>query len=114
MKSHEEIGLIPLTVRIQTGINKSLCYIIAYLYQIVKTYSIWRPFGEDGSQVRCGNAPQVMAALRNMVIGLMRSIGRTNIAAACHKFAAKPGLALDWNSSGSQCKIGWFISLYSS
>ena len=29
-------------------------------------------FDEDRSQVRCGNIPQVMAALRNTVIGLMR------------------------------------------
>lgn len=52
-------------------------------------------FGEDHSQVRCGNAPQVMAALRNTVIGLIRSAGRTNIAAACREFAAKPGIALE-------------------
>lgn len=52
-------------------------------------------FGEDGSQVRCGNAPEVMAALRNTVIGLMRSIGKTNIASACREFAAKPMKALE-------------------
>ena len=52
-------------------------------------------FGEDGSQVRCGNAPQVMAALRNTVIGPMRSAGKTNIAAACREFAAQPGMALE-------------------
>jgi len=34
-------------------------------------------FGEDNSQVHCENAPQVMAALRNTVIGLMRSAGMT-------------------------------------
>jgi len=52
-------------------------------------------FGEDDSQVHSGNAPQVMAALRNTVIGLMRSVGKTNIAAACRKFAAKPDMALE-------------------
>jgi hypothetical protein len=36
-----------------------------------------------------------MAALRNTVIGLMRSTGRTNIAAACREFGAKPGMALE-------------------
>jgi predicted transposase YbfD/YdcC len=51
-------------------------------------------FGEDHSQVRCGNIPQVMAALRNTAIGLMRIAGVTNIAAACRRFAAKPRLAL--------------------
>jgi predicted transposase YbfD/YdcC len=52
-------------------------------------------FGEDHSQIHCGNAPQVMAALRNTAIGLMRSAGKTNIAAACREFAAKPRMALE-------------------
>lgn len=51
-------------------------------------------FGEDHSQVRCGNIPQVMAALRNLVIGLMRWLGYTNIAAACRRFASRPWDAL--------------------
>jgi predicted transposase YbfD/YdcC len=51
-------------------------------------------FDEDRSQVRSGNIPQVMAALRNTAIGLMRWAGKTNIAAACRTFAAKPRLAL--------------------
>jgi hypothetical protein len=51
-------------------------------------------FDEDRSQVRCGNIPQVMAALRNTVIGLLRRAGYTNIAAACRRFAAQPALAL--------------------
>jgi predicted transposase YbfD/YdcC len=51
-------------------------------------------FDEDRSQVRCGNIPQVMAALRNTVIGLMRGAGQTNIAAACRRFAAQPEAAL--------------------
>jgi predicted transposase YbfD/YdcC len=52
-------------------------------------------FDEDRSQVRCGNIPQVMAALRNTVIGLTRWAGDTNIAAACRRFAAQPALALE-------------------
>jgi predicted transposase YbfD/YdcC len=40
-------------------------------------------FDEDRSQVRCGSIPQVMAAIRNTVIGLMRYHGESNIAAAC-------------------------------
>jgi predicted transposase YbfD/YdcC len=51
-------------------------------------------FDEDRSQVRCGNIPQVMAALRNTVIGLMRWAGYTNMAAACRRFAAQPTAAL--------------------
>jgi len=51
-------------------------------------------FDEDRSQVRSGNIPQVMAALRNTVVGLIRWAGETNIAAAHRKFAAKHTLAL--------------------
>jgi predicted transposase YbfD/YdcC len=31
-------------------------------------------FGEDGSQIRSGAAPQVLAALRNAVIGLLKEV----------------------------------------
>src|SRR5215468_736498 len=51
-------------------------------------------FDEDRSQVRCGNIPQIMAALRNTVIGLMRWAGYTNMAAACRRLAAQPLQAL--------------------
>ena len=46
-------------------------------------------FDEDRSQVRCGHIPQVMAALRNTAIGLLRGAGHTNIAAACRQLAAQ-------------------------
>jgi predicted transposase YbfD/YdcC len=51
-------------------------------------------FDEDRSQVRCGNIPHVMAALRNTAIGLLRWAGHTNIAAACRQLAAQPAQAL--------------------
>lgn len=51
-------------------------------------------YGEDHSQVRVGSIPQVMAALRNAVIGLMRSGGERSIARACRRFAAQPWQAL--------------------
>ena len=51
-------------------------------------------YKEDHSQVKTGAIPQVMAALRNAVISLMRVAGATNIAAACRKYAAQPGLAM--------------------
>jgi predicted transposase YbfD/YdcC len=38
-------------------------------------------FGEDACRVRSGNAPQILAALRNAVVGLLRVHGATNIAA---------------------------------
>ena len=52
-------------------------------------------YDEDSSQVRCGNTPQVMSAIRNTVIGLMRHSGITNIASACRMFSAKPKKALE-------------------
>jgi predicted transposase YbfD/YdcC len=52
-------------------------------------------FDEDRSQVRKGNTPEVMSALRNTVIGLLRYSGETNIAAACRRYAAQPLKALE-------------------
>ncbi|MET0622160.1 MAG: ISAs1 family transposase [Pyrinomonadaceae bacterium] len=51
-------------------------------------------FDEDRSQVRAGRAPQVMAALRNVAISVLRLCGAGNIAAACRRYAARPSLAL--------------------
>jgi predicted transposase YbfD/YdcC len=51
-------------------------------------------FDEDRSQVRSGNIPQLMAALRNTTIGLLRRAGYTNIASACRHMAAQPAKAL--------------------
>ncbi|WP_246353307.1 ISAs1 family transposase [Streptomyces fulvorobeus] len=44
-------------------------------------------FGEDRSQVRTGNAPRVMACLRNTAITLLRLAGHQNIAAALRHHA---------------------------
>ena len=44
-------------------------------------------FGEDLSQVRTGNGPQVMATLRNLAISLLRLAGATNIAKALRHHA---------------------------
>jgi hypothetical protein len=53
-------------------------------------------FDEDRSQVRCGSGPQVMAALRNTALGLLRLQGVRNIAAATRTCAwhAERALAL--------------------
>jgi hypothetical protein len=51
-------------------------------------------FGEDAAQVRSGSLPQVMAALRNTVIGLLRQTGAPNLAAARRYYAANPAAAL--------------------
>ena len=47
-------------------------------------------FREDASQVRCGNIPQVMAALRNTVITLLRISRHRKIEKAQRFFAAHP------------------------
>lgn len=39
-------------------------------------------FGEDNSQVRSGQAPRVMASLRNLAMNVLHFAGATNIAAA--------------------------------
>jgi predicted transposase YbfD/YdcC len=49
---------------------------------------------EDASQVRSGSAPEVMAALRNVVLGLLRQTGATNIAAALRHYSYRPREAL--------------------
>jgi predicted transposase YbfD/YdcC len=46
-------------------------------------------FGEDASRIRSGCAPQNLAAVRNAAIGLLRRLGRTNIAAALRENALK-------------------------
>jgi len=40
-------------------------------------------FGEDLSQIRTGNGPQVMANLRNLAITLHRLTGATNTPEPC-------------------------------
>ena len=50
--------------------------------------------GEDASQVRVGNIPQVMVAFRNLALSLLRREGYENIAKARRYFAANPKQAL--------------------
>jgi predicted transposase YbfD/YdcC len=47
-------------------------------------------FDEDRSQMRRGAIPQTFAACRNLVIGLLRHSGATNIAATLRTYAARP------------------------
>lgn len=51
-------------------------------------------FAEDHSQVKMGHTPQFMAAMRNLVLNLMRASGITAITAATRRFAAQPAEAL--------------------
>ena len=52
-------------------------------------------FDEDRSQVRTGNAPRVMASLRNTAISLLRLNGWDNIAAALRHHARHPDAPLE-------------------
>jgi len=51
-------------------------------------------FGEDHSRLHGGEAPQVMAALRNLALTLIRRAGETAIAAYRRHLAAHPRKAL--------------------
>lgn len=50
-------------------------------------------FGEDASRVRTGHAPEVLSALRNAVLGLIRGLGRKPREAR-PAFAARPKAAI--------------------
>jgi predicted transposase YbfD/YdcC len=60
-------------------------------------------FGEDRSCLRTGNGPQIMAALRNLVISLIRRLGTRQITAARRHFAAHPRKALALLLSSQKC-----------
>jgi predicted transposase YbfD/YdcC len=56
-------------------------------------------FAEDASQVRSGTGPQVMACLRNLIIGVLSRAGPVNLAAALrHRARDPPG---PWPPSAS-------------
>ena len=52
-------------------------------------------FREDASTVRTGVLPQVMAAMRNTALAVLRFTGHTKITDALQLFAAKPKLAVN-------------------
>jgi predicted transposase YbfD/YdcC len=47
-------------------------------------------YDEDRSQLRKGSAPQVLAGLRNLTIGALRTAGRTNIASSLRWISRNP------------------------
>lgn len=49
---------------------------------------------EHRSQVRTDSEHQIMAALRNLIISVIRLAGETNIAAALRRHAAQPSRPL--------------------
>lgn len=46
--------------------------------------------GEDRCAVRCATAPQVLVALRNAVLAVLRATGVTNVARALRRFSVHP------------------------
>jgi hypothetical protein len=50
--------------------------------------------GEDACRVRSGNAPQLLAALRNAVISLLHARRARNLAAAIRNLAWRPAVAV--------------------
>jgi hypothetical protein len=47
-------------------------------------------YDEDRSHLRKGSAPQVLAGLRNLAIGALRTAGRTNIASSLRWISRNP------------------------
>lgn len=87
-------GLTSLTVD-----RGSAEHLLAYVrgHWRIENHSHWVrdvTFDEDRSQVRTGSIPQIMAALRNTSIGLLRASGETKIASATRRVAARPWDAL--------------------
>lgn len=46
--------------------------------------------GEDACRVRSGNAPQLLAAARNLALGLLRPMGFPSMAAATRRIVMHP------------------------
>jgi len=62
-------------------------------------------FDEDHSTVRSGAAPQVLAACRNLAIGLLRRHRCTNIAASLRTFAGRSRSAIDFVANCHRLKV---------
>ena len=52
-------------------------------------------FRADRCRVRRGNAPRVLASLRNVAVSLLRGTNPPSVAAATRAMTARPHLALD-------------------
>ena len=61
-----------------------------------KSHWMWDTLlGEDASPVRCGAIPQVMAAMRNTALSVLRFAGITRPADKMKYYASKPKLAVN-------------------
>jgi hypothetical protein len=56
---------------------------------------------EDASRIRRGSAPEVMSALRNIVVFLFQRLGHTNAAAATRHYVCHPEKTVEILSSPS-------------
>ena len=94
-EEHETVyGLTSLSP-VQAGPERLLSLVRGHWHVENKSHHVRdTTFDEDRSQVRSGSIPQVMAALRNACIGMMRAAGHRNMAAACRFHAAQPSAAL--------------------
>jgi hypothetical protein len=61
-------------------------------------------FGEDLSTARTGTGPHVMAAIRNLVISILRLAGHASIARALRQLARNPARAfpLSWKAGNGK------------
>jgi len=108
-----QVGQLTRTVRTKEKITQEVVYLIASvaptvappdrLLTLVRAY--WSienkrhyvrdvTFGEDRSRLRTGDAPQILACLRNLAITLLHRAGHSAIAEARRHFAAQPATAL--------------------
>ncbi|MGF1653692.1 MAG: ISAs1 family transposase, partial [Actinomycetales bacterium] len=58
-------------------------------------------YAEDGSRVRSGHAPRIMATLRNTAISLLRLAGATNITAGLRHHDRRPAKIIKLLTSGN-------------
>jgi len=62
-------------------------------------------FNEDHGTIRCGNGPQVMAAIRNLVISIFHRGTVRSFTSAMRRFAAKPNELFDFLGLAKQTVI---------
>ena len=106
------------TVKSKKGTRRKVAYAVTSLppQEAIPTtlLSLWRghwgienrlhwvrdvTLDEDRCQVRTGAAPQIMAALRNVTISLIRLAGVSKIAQALRRHAAHPARPLAWTGA---------------
>ena len=93
-RSHKVVYGITSLPRLLAGAERLNALVRGHWTIENRVHWVRETMGEDASQVRVGNVPQVMAAFRNVAIGLLRRAGYANVAAARRYLAANPKQAL--------------------